>query len=144
MRSFKTLKGVGVAACLAGSLLAVPASGAMAASPLRSDPFTQQATLTATDEIGHSLLGSAVALDRDGDTALVGGSQDNNGIGAVWVFKRRGSAWTERAKLTGLGEIGSGEFGTSVALSRDGKQLWMIQTGPAPAVFEGTTTKVSR
>lgn len=25
----------------------------------------------------------------------------------------------------------------------DGKQVWMIQTGPAPAVFEGTATKVS-
>ena len=25
----------------------------------------------------------------------------------------------------------------------DGKQIWMIQTGPAPAVFEGTATKVS-
>src|SRR5438552_17529355 len=83
--------------------------------------FAQQATLTASDEIGQSFLGSAVALSHDGDTVLVGGPQDNSGIGAAWVFARRGSTWREQAKLTGLGEIGSGTFGTSVALSANGK-----------------------
>src|SRR2546429_1951690 len=86
-----------------------------------SDPFAPKEMITASDEIGKSLLGSAVALSHDGDTALIGGPQDNNGIGAVWVFTRRGSTWTEQAKLTGVGEVGSGEFGTGVALSADGK-----------------------
>ncbi len=121
MRSFKALRRAGVAACLAASLLAVSAILASAASPVQSNPFAQQATLTASNEIGKSLLGSAVALDRDGDTALVGGPQDNNGIGAVWVFTRRGSTWTQQAKLTGGGAIGSAQFGTGVALSSDGK-----------------------
>jgi FG-GAP repeat len=83
--------------------------------------FAQQATLTASDEIGKSLLGSAVALAHDGDIALVGGPQDNNGIGAAWVFTRKHGKWSEQAKLTGAGEIGGGMFGTSVALSSDGK-----------------------
>jgi hypothetical protein len=120
MRAFKALRGVGLAACAVITLLMVAASAALAASPVRS-PFAQQATLTASDEIGHSGLGSAVALSSDGNTALIGGPDDNEGSGAVWVFTRKGSTWTKRAKLTGGGEIGSGKFGTGVALSSDGK-----------------------
>src|SRR5439155_1690106 len=47
--------------------------------------------------------------------------------GAVWVFTRSGSTWTQQAKLTGSGEVNlphpysmGGEFGSSVALSGDG------------------------
>jgi hypothetical protein len=92
---------------------------AMAASASAS--FTQQTTLTPSDELGKSGLGSAVALSSNGKTALLGGPQDSNGIGAAWVFVRNGSKWTEQAKLTGEGEIGAGGFGTGVALSADGK-----------------------
>jgi hypothetical protein len=91
----------------------------MAASAFGS--YVQQATLKANDEIGLSDLGSAVALSEDGKTALVGGPQDGNGIGAAWIFVRKGAAWTEQDKLTGKGEIGVGGFGTSVALSSDGR-----------------------
>ena len=51
-------------------------------------------------------------------TALIGGPGDNEGVGAAWVFTRSGTTWTQQgAKLTGSGETGAGEFGTSVALS---------------------------
>jgi hypothetical protein len=83
--------------------------------------FAPQTTLTGTAQIGHSGLGSAVALSRDGNTALVGGANDNEGVGAVWVFVRRGATWTQQAKIVGKGEEGKGEFGRSVALSSDGK-----------------------
>jgi hypothetical protein len=95
------------------------ASLAMAASASAS--FVQQTTLTASDEIGQSGLGSAVALSADGKVALLGGPTDNGGTGAVWVFVRKGSKWSEQVKLTGEGEIGNGEFGKSVAVSSDGK-----------------------
>jgi hypothetical protein len=37
------------------------------------------------------------------------------------VFSRSGSAWNQQgAKLTGGGETGTGDFGSSVALSNDG------------------------
>jgi hypothetical protein len=121
MRAFKVLRGVGVAACVAGSLSLVLASEAFAATGPRTDAFAQQATLIASDEIGHSLLGSAVALSSDGKTALIGGRGDNEEVGAAWVFTRKGSKWNEEAKLTGGGEIGSGQFGSSVALSSNGK-----------------------
>jgi hypothetical protein len=108
-----------VGAVLLSLVLTAPASGS----------YLQQATLKTNDEVGHSGLGSAVALSADGKTALVGGPQDNQGIGAVWVFVRKGSAWTEQAKLTATGEIGNGRFGTSVALSGDGNTA--LIGGPA-------------
>ena len=62
-----------------------------------------------------------MALSADGNTALIGGYGDDGGKGAAWVFTRSGSAWTQQgAKLTGSGETGNGQFGTSVALSADG------------------------
>jgi hypothetical protein len=66
-------------------------------------------------------LGAAVALSSDGDTALVGAGGEDGEQGAAWVFTRSGSGWQRRAKLTGRGEKGLGNFGESVALSSNGK-----------------------
>jgi hypothetical protein len=70
---------------------------------------------------GQADFGFAVALSADGNTALVGGPDDNDGVGAAWVFTRSGGVWTQQGpKLTGGGEIADGGFGNSVALSADG------------------------
>ena len=84
-----------------------------------------------TGEIGEGRFGASVALSSDGDTALIGGSEDNGGAGAAWVFIRSGGVWTQQgAKLVGdctsgcanegTGETGNGEFGSKAALSSDG------------------------
>jgi hypothetical protein len=74
-----------------------------------------------TGETGAGRFGVTMALSADGDTALIGGLDDNSTRGAVWVFTRSGSTWTEQGeKFTGGGEGGEGEFGTNVALSADG------------------------
>ncbi len=101
-------------------LLRVDAHGAR--YPLRIDPFVQQGEkLTGSGESGEGELGFSVALSSDGNTALVGGYQDNEGHGAAWVFTRSGTTWTQQgSKLTGSGESGAGEFGSSVALSSNG------------------------
>ncbi len=83
--------------------------------------WVRQATLTGGDEeSGTGRFGRSVALSADGDTALIG-APNNSGGGAAWVFTRTDSTWTQRAKLTGAGESGSGWFGQSVALSADGQ-----------------------
>jgi hypothetical protein len=67
-------------------------------------------------------FGSSVALSADGNTAVIGApdSGESTGPGAVWVFKRSGSAWSqEGTALSGRGGSGTG-FGTGVALSADG------------------------
>jgi hypothetical protein len=74
-----------------------------------------------TGETGAGRFGVSVALSADGDTALIGGLDDNSTRGAAWLFTRSGSTWTEQGeKLTGGDEAGEGEFGTNVALSADG------------------------
>jgi len=88
----------------------------------RSGPtWTQQAKLTCAGSVGYSTQCGSVALSSDGNTALVGGGGDNEFVGAVWVFTRSGSTWTQQGeKLTASGESGDGSFGNSVALSSDG------------------------
>ncbi len=84
--------------------------------------WTQQGgKLTGTGEAGHGEFGRSVALSADGDTALVGAWGDNGNAGAAWAFTRSGSTWAQQGeKLTGTGEAGQAEFGTSVTLSADG------------------------
>jgi len=90
--------------------------------PLRIDPLIQQGEkLTGAGQTGGGYFGYSVALSADGSTALIGGDQDNGGMGSAWVFTRSGETWTQQGpKLAGSGEIGPGAFGTSVALSADG------------------------
>jgi hypothetical protein len=71
------------------------------------------------DAIGRSEFGFSLALDSTGQTLVVGGFRDHGGLGAVWVYKRSGAAWTEAKKLTqGPGALPS--FGYHVALSSSG------------------------
>ncbi len=91
--------------------------------PVTVDPFIQQGEkLAPTGEAGASRFGFSVALSADGDLALIGGPNDGNGRGAVWVFTRSGATWSQSGgKLTGgVAEAGNGYFGSSVALSADG------------------------
>jgi hypothetical protein len=77
--------------------------------------------LTGKEEVGFSQFGSAVALSADGNTALIGGTEDNAATGAVWVFTRSGSTWAQQGpKLTATDESEQGGFGNAVALSADG------------------------
>ncbi len=80
----------------------------------------QSGELKGSAEVGAGEFGKGVALSSDGNTALMGGPGDNTNVGAAWVFTRSGGEWTQQgAKLTGSGETGEGEFGTSVALSSE-------------------------
>jgi len=77
--------------------------------------------LTGSDAAVPAAQGWSVALSGDGNTALVGGYNDNQGAGAAWVYTRSGGAWTQQgSKLTGTGSIGPATLGSSVALSADG------------------------
>ncbi len=86
--------------------------------------WTQQAKLVGTGNTGAAKQGSSVSLSADGNTAVIGGPADNSGAGAVWVFTRSGSAWTQQGdKLTGTGAIGAAQQGIQVAVSGDGNTI---------------------
>ena len=77
--------------------------------------------LVGTGNSGLAAQGSSVSLSANGNTAIVGGYNDNSGIGAVWVFTRSGSTWSQQGnKLIGTGGVGNGGQGSSVSLSADG------------------------
>ncbi|MBP7450035.1 MAG: T9SS type A sorting domain-containing protein [Flavobacteriales bacterium] len=85
--------------------------------------WTQQGPkLVGTGAIGNAWQGQAVALSADGNTAAVGGHYDNNQKGAVWIYTRTGTTWTQQGnKRVGTGAVGGLEQqGVSVALSADG------------------------
>jgi hypothetical protein len=85
--------------------------------------FTQQGPkLVGTGTVGQLVeQGFSVALSADGNTALVGGLNDNGGAGAVWVFTRSNGVWTQQGnQLVGTGAVGTARQGFSVALSADG------------------------
>jgi hypothetical protein len=99
--------------------------------------WTQQGDkLVGSGAIGTPAQGISVALSADGNTAIVGGSFDNNGIGAAWVFTRSGGIWTQQgSKLVGTGAIGpAANQGSSVALSTDGNTA--IVGGPGDNRFD--------
>jgi hypothetical protein len=87
--------------------------------------FSQQGPkLVDTAAIGNAFQGSeqgfSVSLSADGNTAIVGGINDNNGAGAAWMFTRKDRIWGQQAKLVATGAIGPAAQGFSVSLSADG------------------------
>ena len=96
--------------------------------------FTQQgAKLVGTGAVGNANQGWGVALSGDGNTAIVGGSSDNSGAGAAWVFTRSGGVWTQQGtKLVGTGATGDAAQGWAVALSADGNTAIVGGTHDVP------------
>ncbi len=81
----------------------------------------QGSKLLGSGGIGNSIQGYSVAISSDGNTAIVGGPGDNNGIGAAWIYSRSGGVWVQQgAKLIGSGAVGAAGQGRSVSLSSDG------------------------
>ena len=115
---------------LAGGRLLLTINDRGARYPLRVDPLIEQQKIPApSDVIGGSELGNSSAISSDGNTVLIGGNQDNGGVGAAWVFVRSGSKWTEQTKIVPADmvnmQLSNPDFpppsvGTSVALSADG------------------------
>ena len=88
--------------------------------------WTQQGSkLVGTGNTGTANQGTSVSLSADGNTLAVGGPQDNSQRGAVWIFTRSGTTWTQQgSKLVGTGNTGTRTYqGFSVSLSADGNVL---------------------
>jgi hypothetical protein len=81
--------------------------------------WTQGQNLIGSGAVGKSA--PSVALSADGGSILVGGSNDNGGVGAAWVFARSGGQWAHDKMLVGTGVVGTST--PSVALSADGSSV---------------------
>jgi hypothetical protein len=101
--------------------------------------WTLQQTLHASDPRAQGYFGVGVAISEDGDTALISSIGASCGTpsscGAVYVFTRSGSVWTERQKLL---EPSPGPFfGRSIALSGDGNTALAVGGGDLGTFFSG-------
>lgn len=90
---------------------------------LSTSVWTYQATLTASDAASNDLAGSfgTVDISKDGNTVAFGIPTKSSSLGAVYVFTRTGSSWSQTAKLTG--SVANGQMGSSVSINPDGKAL---------------------
>ena len=80
--------------------------------------WSQQAKLTASDAEAEDFFGHSVSID--GDYAIVGAYAEDTGgtdAGAVYVFVRSGTSWSQQAKLTASDAEAEDRFGWAGALS---------------------------
>ena len=111
--------------------------------------WTQQAYIKASNTDAGDRFGVSVALSADGQTLVVGaqgeasdaigidGNQQNNSAvaaGAVYVYTRSGSAWTQQAYIKASNTDAFDFFGVNVALSADGQTLAVGAWGEDSAV----------
>ena len=94
--------------------------------------YSFEANLTASDGGYQDGFGEAVAISNDGNTMAAGaigwdGSFTNEG--AVYIFSRSGTTWSEQAKIyptqvtPNAGGSSNPYFGSSVSISNDGNSL---------------------
>ena len=84
-------------------------------------PWTEQASLMASDGVAHDDFGNSVSIS--GDYTVVGvflkGVGSNAGQGKAYIFHRSGTSWTEQAPLTASDGATDDYFGRSVSISGD-------------------------
>jgi hypothetical protein len=113
--------------------------------------WTQQAYLKASNAQTSDRFGLAVALSADGNTLAVGATLEDSAArgvnppapaqadnsadlaGAVYVFTRTGTTWTQQAYIKASNADAGDQFGWSLALSQDGNTLAVGAHGEASA-----------
>jgi hypothetical protein len=89
----------------------------------------QGSKLVPNDLNGYSYVGWSVALTGDGNTLAVGGPYDDNYRGAVWIFTRSGTTWSQQgSKLLASGTSG-GDYRQGVSLDFSGDGLTLVVGG---------------
>ena len=83
--------------------------------------WTQEAILTASDKATSDQFGNSVSIDKYGIRVAVGSYLNDPGAisaaGAVYLFSRSGTAWTQQVKLAASDKTTNHWFGVSVALA---------------------------
>lgn len=92
-----------------------------------------QEKLVPLDASGQSNFGVSVALSADGTTAIIGGDNDNSGVGASWIFRKSGNSWSQAMnKLLGSNII-SGTY-TNTFTARQGRSVDISANGSIAVV----------
>ena len=104
-----------------------PNSGAVYVFTRKSNTWTQQAYIKASNTGTWDTFGKSVSLSGDGNNLAVGASgEDSNstGSGAVYVFTRSSTGtWSQQAYIKASNAGENDFFGSSVSLSGDSNSL---------------------
>lgn len=116
-------------------------SGAVYVFSRNGSNWLQQAYIKASNTEANDQFGTVLSLSNDGNTLAVGargedsdgtsGESDNSalGSGAVYVFNRTGTSWSQQEYIKASNAEGGDQFGASVGLSGDGNTLAVGATG---------------
>lgn len=88
--------------------------------------WTQEQKITASDATTYSAFGFSVSMSSDGSRVAIGSSTKMltyGGQGAVYVFLRTGTTWTQEQRLLASDPTTNAGFGTSVSITPDGTRL---------------------
>jgi hypothetical protein len=86
--------------------------------PTGSGPWSEVATLTASDGLADDKFGTSVAIS--GSTIIAGAPDRNSDQGAAYIFDDTDVGWAQTAELTPSDPGPSDELGYSVGISADG------------------------
>ena len=116
------------------------------------DTWTEQAFVKASNPDLEDWFGARLALSGDGSRLIVGapmedspargldGREDDNSAleaGAAYFFARTGTTWSQRSYIKASNVDAFDEFGTSVAISGDGRTVVVgarMESGAATGV----------
>ncbi|VAW69220.1 Streptococcal hemagglutinin protein, partial [hydrothermal vent metagenome] len=113
-------------------------SGAVYLYSRSGSSWSQQAYIKASNTEAIDRFSSAVSLSADGNTLAVGayredsnasginGNQTDNSAsasGAVYLYSRNGSSWSQQAYIKASNTEANDNFGTALSLSADGNTL---------------------
>ena len=85
--------------------------------------WSQQQKIQASDKDEYNVFGSSVSMNRSGTIAAVGAfwaGTGDPGAGAVYIFTRSGSTWSQQAKCEPSNPTSWDDFGGDVDISGDG------------------------
>jgi hypothetical protein len=88
--------------------------------------WSQQTTLQASDRSSLANFGAYVSLNSDATYAAISAPSDagsSSNEGAVYIFTRSGSTWTQQAKLVASDTAQSLYFGETVSMNNDGSYV---------------------
>ena len=123
-------------------------SGAAYVFVRKGTTWSQQAFIKASNPGTNDWFGSRMALSGDGDTLAVGSQLENGGSkgingdqknqwaedsGTVYFFTRNGTTWTQTAYVKASNAEAYDEFGSAMALTRDGRLMAVGARGEASA-----------
>lgn len=102
---------------------AAASSGAVYVYTRTNSTWLEQAYIKASNTWMGDHFGFTVALNGDGNTLAVGAHWRLSSTGAVYVFTRTGTSWSQQSYMTGTTTQAGDMFGYDVALNNDGNTL---------------------